>query len=126
MTAKIVMVYGLPFTSVTLHIKRQTLIFNNVLVDTGSGASTFKTDYLEQAGIGFELTDVIRTMRGIGGVERVIEKQVDALEVGTLKISPFTIQMGAMDYGIPMDGILGADFLLQTGAVLDFDALKIK
>lgn len=126
MTAKFFVAHGLIFTTVILRAKQQTLTFNNVLVDTGSVASIFKTEYLEQSGISFELTDIIRTMQGIGGVERVIEKQIDSLQVGTLIASPIKIQMGAMDYGMPMDGILGADFLLQTRAIIDFSTLEIR
>jgi hypothetical protein len=33
--------------------------------------------------------------------------------------------MGALDYGIPMDGILGVDFLLQASAHIDLKALTL-
>ena len=36
-----------------------------------------------------------------------------------------TIQMGAFDYGIPIEGILGLDFLLQVEARIDFKAMII-
>ena len=62
---------------------------------------------------------------GIGGVEYVIEKQIDQLSIGKLAMTGFTIQMGALDYGMQINGIIGADFLLKTGAKLDFDRLLI-
>jgi hypothetical protein len=126
MTAKIFFRDGIPFTNVTLVFNGIILVLDHVLVDTGSGACVFKTDTLARMGILPNQEDVIQTMGGIGGVEYVVEKQIDSLQVGTLIASPITIQMGAMDYGIPMDGILGADFLLQTGAVIDFDGLEIR
>lgn len=39
--------------------------------------------------------------------------------------SSFKIEIGAMKYGIEMNGILGMDFLLQAGATIDLAELKI-
>jgi hypothetical protein len=36
------------------------------------------------------------------------------------------LEVGAMDYGINLDGILGMDFLLHVGAVIDLAALRIQ
>jgi hypothetical protein len=36
------------------------------------------------------------------------------------------IHIGAMDYGFPIQGILGLDFLLQVRAVIDLDALEVR
>lgn len=81
---------------------------------------------MKQIDVVEQMTDLITTITGIGGVEHVIEKQVDEIEVNGLTVRAFTIQMGEMDYDIPMDGILGADFLLATRAVVDFDVLEIR
>ena len=35
------------------------------------------------------------------------------------------VQIGAMDYGFPIQGLIGADFLTETGAVLDLNRLEI-
>ena len=31
-----------------------------------------------------------------------------------------------MDYGFDMDGVIGADFLVQVGAVMDLKALELR
>lgn len=75
----ITIAYDLPFVAVTLTAKNQQVTFERVLLDTGSAATLFKTDNLEQLGIIPQPDNRIRFMAGVGGIESVIEKQVDAL-----------------------------------------------
>jgi len=46
-----------------------------------------------------------------------------SFRVGDLIVSP---HLGSVNYGFQMNGILGLDFLLQTGAVIDFKALELR
>lgn len=110
----------LPFVSVELTANGQRLQISNVLLDTGAAVSVFRTDDLSTIGIVPLPTDQIRFMSGVGGREAVIEKQTDTLTVGNLTISPFTIQLGIMDYGFAINGIIGMDFLATTRAIIDF------
>jgi len=48
------------------------------------------------------------------------------LAVSDLSVNSFRIQLGALDYGVAMDGIIGTDFLLQAGAQIDFKTRTIK
>lgn len=117
---------GLPFVTIIIHANGQSLELKKVLLDTGSGGTVLKADHLVALGVIPEPTDQIRFLHGIGGDEAVIEKSIDALQIGDLFADPFTIQMGAMEYGIPMDGIIGLDFLLRVQVIIDFKALKIR
>lgn len=36
------------------------------------------------------------------------------------------IEIGAMDYGFPINGILGMDLLIQTRAVIDLNHLVVE
>jgi len=56
----------------------------------------------------------------------VFEKQLDYLQIGSQRIEQFAVEIGAMDYGFSIHGILGMDFLLQAGAVLDLNEMKIE
>ena len=47
------------------------------------------------------------------------------LAVGDLKVPDFEIEVGAMDYGFPADGILGLDCLLRAGAFIDLRHLEL-
>jgi Aspartyl protease len=117
---------GLPFVAVTLQVQGQTLVLEHVLLDTGSGGTVFKTDDLKRLGLVLLPTDRLRFLRGIGGDEAVIEKSIESMQVGLLVATPFTIQVGAVDYGIAMDGILGLDFLLHTQAVIDLNSRQLR
>jgi len=123
---KLLSAHGLLFTEVRIHHDGSTLVVKNVLIDTGSSAILFRTDDLAKIGVKLENTDRIVSMMGIGGIEVVIQKQVDSLEVGELSLSPFRIQLGTVDYGFGINGILGVDFLLKVGAVLDLKTLELR
>ena len=122
---KISIIGGLPFTSATLEANGQILKLERVLIDNGSGASLFKTDDLATIGISITSSDKLEYMRGIGGQEVVVSKQISSLSVGSMTVKPFIIQIGGLAYGAQMDGIIGADFLLATGAKIDFENLTI-
>ena len=69
--------------------------------------------------------DVIRRVRGVGGTEFVFSKRMDGIHLGEIQIAHFDIEVGGMDYGFPIGGILGMDFLRQVGAILDLGILQI-
>ena len=116
---------GLPFISVVLIANDQRLQIANVLLDTGAAASVFRTDDLLTMGVVPSSTDQIRFMSGIGGREAVFEKQIETLIVGTLAISPITIQLGVVDYGFDINGIIGMNFLFAAGAIIDLRNLTV-
>lgn len=119
-------VYGLPFVTVILRANGHEISLPNVLIDTGSAASIFRTDDLLKIGVQPALEASIRFVSEIGGREAVIESIVDALSIDDLIASSFTIQMGRLDYGFAIDGIIGLDFLLHVGAVIDLKHLEIR
>jgi hypothetical protein len=55
----------------------------------------------------------------VGGSEFVYTRRVDRLEVFGQGIDHFEVEIGEMDYGFDFGGILGMDFLISAGAVLD-------
>lgn len=52
-------------------------------------------------------------------------KQIDKLTLGEFGISDFEIEIGAMDYGTEIDGIIGLNFLLTVKAKIDLERLEI-
>jgi hypothetical protein len=116
----------LPFVSVTIRQGDRSLILENVLLDTGSAGCIFSTDKLREAGIHPHSTARIRRIRGVGGEEAVVDTAVDEVSAGKLSLKDFTIEAGAVDYGFDIEGILGFDFLQQTGAVIDLSAMEIR
>ncbi|WP_234121657.1 retropepsin-like aspartic protease [Clostridium hydrogenum] len=117
--------YGLPFCTVKLSYNGKCMSINNVLLDTGSGGSVFKMDVIEEVGITIEDNDVIESVSGVGGSEFVYKKDVDSISLDDLKLNNFKIEVGVMDYGFDINGILGMDFMKKVGAVINLDEMKV-
>lgn len=97
----------------------------DVILDTGASVSIFDSDELEKIGIFVEPDDPIHEVRGVGGVELVIAKCLDEIQVEELTLKNFCVDMGPMDYGFPINGLLGSDFLAQTGAIIDYKQMRL-
>lgn len=117
---------GLPFVTAALQFEGRELSLQRVILDTGSASSVFAADEVSRLGLFAEPRDVLRRIRGVGGSEFVFAKQLDALRLGGLRVDSFEIQVGAMDYGFPLQGLLGLDFLRQAGAVIDLRDLEVR
>ena len=115
----------LPFVTVTLGRGVQEVVLEKVLLDTGSAATMFAVDEVAVLGIVPEPTDRIRRVVGVGGSEFVISKHVERLGLGEIEVQDFSIQVGAMEYGFPIQGLLGTDFFVQARVVLDLGKLEI-
>lgn len=117
---------GLPYISATLKHRRQHVTLKNVLLDTGSAGTIFSTDKVATIGLTYEPEDFVHRIRGVGGSEFVFTKQVNELQVGGLKVSGFELEVGAMNYGFDMDGIIGLDFLQAVGALIDLNKMELR
>lgn len=122
---KIRLTGGLPYVTATLNHQGRSLTLDDVVLDTGSGGSVFAADELLRLGILPEPNDPLRRILGVGGSEFVFSKRLDGIALGDLEVSGFDVQVGAMDYGFPIQGILGMDFLLAVKAIIDLDRLEI-
>lgn len=116
--------YGLPFCTVDLSYKGKNICIDNVLLDTGSGGTVFKMDVVEQIGITIQDDDIIEAISGVGGSEFVYKKDVDSIMLGDLELHNFKIEVGVMDYGFEINGILGMDFLKKVGAIINLNEMK--
>ncbi len=116
---------GLLYVTAELVYQGQKLTLQDVILDTGSAATLFSVDESVKLGLVPEPGDPIRRVRGVGGSEFVFSKRLDSLSLGELKQSNFPVQIGAMDYGFPIQGLIGLDFLMQAGAVIDLASLEM-
>lgn len=114
------------FVDMILRANGNRLTVSNVLLDTGSEANLFHTDDLLPLRLTPPGSEEIVRIRGIGGVESVLQMQIDTIEVGELVQSPAQIQMGKVEYGFGINGILGLDFLVHTGAQINLRSLTLK
>jgi hypothetical protein len=116
---------NLLFTTVKIAYHGLEVAIDKVLIDTGSVSTLLSVDSVENVAIFPEPDDPLHIIRGVGGSEIVFLKRVDYVEVGTYQLSQFAVEIGAMDYGFAINGILGMDFLLQAGAILDLNQMNI-
>jgi len=116
----------LPFVVVTVEYKGKAVDVPNVLVDTGSASTILAADSLIEIGIEPAADDTLHTIRGVGGVEVVYLRKVDFLRVGEVGIAGFEIEVGGMDYGFEIRGILGMDFLRNVGAIINLSEMRLE
>ena len=123
---KLVLRESLLFTSLTLAYRGARLEIDDILVDTGSSTTLLSIDAVAPLGIYPEPTDIIRRIRGVGGVEYVFSREVDAIALEGFETASLEAEVGELNFGLTMNGILGLDVLLRAGAVLDLGNLTIK
>jgi hypothetical protein len=115
----------LPIVSIDIVYKGQTLHLESVLLDTGSAGTIFDADVVSEIGVRPEGSDQTAILHGIGGTEIVFTKWFDSVSLGSSLVSPCKIQIGAMDYGINIQGILGFDFIRTANLVIDTAEMQI-
>lgn len=73
-----------------------------------------------------ERTDRLRMLRGVGGHEYVFVRRVGRLAIGDHGLDDFEVEIGELDYGFQLGGILGMDYLRAAFAIIDLDALTLE
>jgi len=116
---------NLILVSVTVVYQGREVEVLDMVVDTGSARTMLSTDVVAHIGIVPELHDVLHIVRGVGGTEVVFSRHVDRLQVGSQAIEQFEIEVGGIDDVFAINGILGMDFLLRTGAVINLGTLQL-
>ncbi|GAE33006.1 retropepsin-like aspartic protease [Alkalihalobacillus hemicellulosilyticus] len=123
---KLIIDEGLLLTDMELTFNGQLLHLRRVLVDTGSGSTIVSTDLAESIGIVAEENDMIYRISGVGGSEFVYSKTVDSVRIGDMQTESFALEIGAMNYGFDLDGIIGLDLLQQLKAIINIDELSLQ
>lgn len=119
-------VYGLPFCDIEIEHNDKKLLLKNILIDTGSGGTILKMEKVEEIDIVIDENDTIETISGVGGDEFVFVKSLEKLKVGTFELKAFKVEIGVMDYGFDINGIIGMNFLKKIKAKIDLDSMEIK
>lgn len=111
---------GLPFIKVEICHCGQSCAVVRTLIDTGSASSIFCSDLLSEINVLPKQSDKLHCMQGIGGYEYVVEKVIDSIICDKVKLINHAIQLGELDYGYGIQGIIGSDILNQMNAVIDY------
>ncbi|MFB5761999.1 retropepsin-like aspartic protease [Paenibacillus medicaginis] len=118
-------IHSLPFVSMSIIYKGKELKLQKVLLDTGSASTLLNADIVREIGIVPAGDDEVETIRGVGGVEYVYTKYMDAVIVDGAMLKCFKVEVGSMDYGMEIDGILGFDFLKLARATINVGVMKL-
>jgi predicted aspartyl protease len=97
--------HDLAFVTATLTYAGVTIEIADVLVDTGAASTIINADL---------------------AAEGVFTRRVDRLAIGDRGVDQFEVEVGEMDYGFEIGGILGMDFLRAANAVIDLGRLTIE
>ncbi len=116
----------LPFIDVIVVYSGREVEIANVLIDTGSASTILASHRVATIGIVPELEDALYTIRGVGSVETVFTRRIERLRVGAHAVADFEIEVGGMNYGFEINGILGMDFLRRTGAIINLRKLSLE
>jgi predicted aspartyl protease len=116
---KLLLKDNIPFVNIQLKHNKNEVQITDVLVDTGSGTTILSADMVQKVQISPSPNDKLYVIRGVGGNEVVFARKVDKILIGDCSIENFEVEIGGMDYGFNINGILGMDFLLQSGAIIN-------
>lgn len=114
---------GLPFVESELMHEDIIVKLENVLLDTGSASTIISTDIAIDLGLGPSPEDELFRIRGVGGSEYVYEKSIEGIKLGTTVVSNLKVDIGAMNYGFDIDVILGMNFLISSGLIIDINKM---
>ncbi|MDT3428824.1 hypothetical protein J2Z22_004418 [Paenibacillus forsythiae] len=92
--------YGLPFVRIVIAFRGKELELNKMLLDTGSASTLFNADLVQQIGM-------------------------EAIHFDGHSISHFQVEIGSMDYGMEIDGIIGFDFMKVIGLIIDTNEMTV-
>lgn len=80
---------GLPFTNIVVEFRGKKLCLEKVLLDTGSASTLCNADVVREISMVPEKDDIVNIIRGVGGVEYVYTKYVDAIKIGQVVVNNY-------------------------------------
>lgn len=116
---------GLPFIELELIHRGKIIGLENVLLDTGSAATIISADVAIDLGLGPSPEDELFRIRGVGGSEYVYEKSIEGVRLETSVVSNLKVDIGAMSYSFDINAILGMDFLMLAGLIIDINKMVV-
>lgn len=118
---------GLVFTTLEITFRGNSKIIDDIVIDTGACETIISPDIVEDIGVFAELNDKVNSFYGVGGsLHNFFSKVVDEIKIGDKIIGSTKVDFGVIDPEGDINGLLGLDFLMEIGAVIDLKNLEIK
>lgn len=117
---------GLLFTSLEIFFRGNSLVIDNIVIDTGAAETIISPDVVEEIGIFAELEDYVHSFYGVGGsLHNFFSKQIDGITLGGIKLNKTKLDFGVVDPQGQINGLLGLDILMRLKAVIDLEKLNL-
>ena len=117
---------SLLFTFIEVTYKGVTKHIDNIVIDTGASETIISPDIVKDIGIIADLNDTLNSFYGVGGsLYSFFLKNVEAVEIGYLKLKNIKLDFSLIDPKGNINGLLGLDLLIKSGAVLDLRNLTL-
>lgn len=110
-------------TTLSVIFRGKSLRINDVIVDTGSSHTVINPDVLEEIGVSYESGDTIYEAYGIGGTVPFYTKIMNEVQMDTLTIKDFEIDVGMLPNN--HNGLLGLDILKSYNFIIDLEKLEL-
>ncbi len=118
---------GLIFASISISYKERTKVIKNVVIDTGASESIISPDIVDDIGIYAEAEDRIISYYGVGGsLHNAFVKQIEEIKIGDYKLRDIKMDFGLIDTKGKINGLIGLDILIESGAIIDLKNLTIQ
>lgn len=117
---------GLLYASVVLELNEKSVIVDNVIIDTGAFHTIILSDFLDNLEAEFLEDDILVKSSGYGGNQlSSVRKKIDKISIGDISLSNSKIDFGQIDPFDRVNGLIGLDFLMGAGVLIDLDELTI-
>lgn len=117
---------GLIFADVSINHNGREILVKDAIIDTGASQSIILPDFLHEHDIGFDETDELVVMSGIGGAEAsAVKKRIDSITVGDITLNGVEIDFGVVDPKDRVNGLIGLDFLKAAKVIIDLDEMAL-
>jgi predicted aspartyl protease len=118
--------HGLLYADITLVHTNKKIDITDVIIDTGASHSVIIPDFLNENDIGFDNSDELVVMSGIGGAEAsAVRKRIDSITIGSISMKDIIIDFGVVDPKDRINGLIGLDLLKAAKIVIDLDEMTI-
>lgn len=95
-------------------------------MESGASHTIITTEFLEKMKIPFlDNDELVKATVYSGTVWYSIRKRIDEISCGNLVINDFKIDFGVIDPTDRVNGLIGLDFLIGVGSMIDLVDLKI-
>lgn len=117
---------GLLFADIEISYLGKSKLVKNAVIDTGSSHTIISPDVVSNIGIAPSQSDKLITMYGVGGEHFAYRKRVDSISICKNDLRDMEIDFGVIDETGDINGLIGLDVLLQLGASIDLNNLKLE